>query len=404
MAKPTLSQAQIDSLTAAANAAEENATLFTAQAAAKDASIADFGVQDSAFKDLFDYYNEDIIGKYDDERQALEGIFIPNPVIEQDIIDCSELTGRLRPTVPATDAVRIPEFDGGNTSSTDVHEQEHIAEQTIVEDQLVNGVSGTSPTLTSTSITASPLDSSSTSLDMADATGPMSFSIGDVFVVHDGGTDAAIVKVTGVTDNMGGDPPYSFTLDIELVLPPSGTISSGADSIDSFTGFTNAERNTKTATDTDLQPVMDSLIASLEARINDRKARLAEQTTAISGNDDQDGIADLGTAQTNINTSDSFLTNYLVSTDISDTGLSSLATERATRGGQITTRLTQIVAAYTGQTENYYDQRYGNANNRANISRGTLRLKKNAENTKQKALDLAQAAQDQADAYNAILP
>lgn len=404
MPAPTLSPAQIASLEAAAAQAEENAALFTAQAAGKDDTIADFGVQDSAFKEFFDYYNDDIIVPYEDERKALTGTFVANPITETDILNCANLTGRLVPSLPDTDVVRVAEFDGGGTTTTDLNEQEHISEQAVAEDQLQNGVSGTSPTVTATSLTNSSLTSSSTTLDMTDSVGPMSFSVGDVFVVHDGGTDAAIVQVDGVTDNMGGDPPYDFTLDITLIVPPSGTISSGADVLDSFSGFTDSERDTKTATDTELQPIMDALITVLETAINNRLSRLTEQETAIAANEDPDGTAQLTTAQSNIDTSQSFLTSYLTTTDISDVGLTSLASERATRGAQITARESEIVANFTGQTENYFDQRYTHANNRANTSRGTLRLQKNAEATKTKALALAQSAQDQADAYNSVLP
>jgi hypothetical protein len=104
------------------------------------------------------------------------------------------------------------------------------------------------------------------------------------------------------------------------------------------------------------------------------------------------------------NTSKTFLTNYLVTTIISDTGLGTLATERATRGAQITARVTAIVAAYTGQTENYFDRRYTVANDRANTARGTLRLQKATEGSVSQLTSYADQAQDAIDAINALLP
>jgi hypothetical protein len=124
---------------------------------------------------------------------------------------------------------------------------------------------------------------------------------------------------------------------------------------------------------------MNYLVNKLQARINDRISRLNEQLTALAANEDPDGVSAISAATANANASKNFLTNYLITTDISNTGLASLSSERTTRSNQLTTRLAQILAAYTGQTENYYDKRYEVANNRGNTERGTLRALKNAQ-------------------------
>jgi hypothetical protein len=184
-----------------------------------------------------------------------------------------------------------------------------------------------------------------------------------------------------VTTPVTPPPPYALELTIELIVPPTATIPAGAN-LDSFTGFSNLERTSKTASDPDFQSLMDYLIGELEDRINDRISRLNEQLTAHGINEDPDAVAALTTATNNVNNSKNFLTNYLLTTDISNTGLSALSTERGTRSAEITARLAAIIAAYTGQTENYYEMRYQTANNRGNTQRGTLRALENAKSVK----------------------
>ncbi|CAK0758493.1 hypothetical protein CCP1ISM_830001 [Azospirillaceae bacterium] len=105
-----------------------------------------------------------------------------------------------------------------------------------------------------------------------------------------------------------------------------------------------------------------------------------------------------------MNNSDAFLISYLITTDISNTGLTSLSTERGTRSGQLTARLTQINAAYTGGSENFYNVRYVNANNRGNTSRGTLRAKSNAQGVKDNSLAMAASLGSSISSLNGILP
>ena len=394
-----------DQITAINETVQGQTTMQTAlndSAALQDPEIDRATKVDQAFKDLFDWYNDKIIGKYDAEKKALNGVFVTSPVIEADIIGVGSNppSGRLVPTPPVQDIVRIPEFDGGNTSVHSVYEQLHITNQADVEDKLVNGYGPGSYPMTLTTTTA--LTPSSTTLELEDTAVAITIVPNEVFIVADGG-DIAVVKVVSITDTSMTPPPYTAELVIELLVPPSGTIASGA-TLDSFTGFTNVERTNKVASDPDYQPLMDYYIAQLESHINARKARLAEQLLALGTNEDPDGISDIAIATTNINNSDLFLTNYLLTTDISDTGLASLSSERSTRSGQITTRLAQINAAYTGQTENYYDARYSVANNRGNTSRGTLRAKSNAQGVKSNSLAMAAGLGASISALNGILP
>lgn len=405
MAKPTPTASQIAAIETVVAEKTTQQAAFVTTAALQDDIIARNQEVDDAFSALFDYYNDDIIGQYDAERRAINGEFVPSPIAESDILSVSSNppAGRLVPTPPATDIVRVDEFDAAGYTGTDEdNELQHISDQEATEDLLQNGITGTFPTVTGTSQTTTAVTSASTTINFTDAVGPMSFSIGDEFLLKDA-TAAALIRVTGVTDNMGGDPPYDFTVDIEFIVEPLGTIASGA-TPQMFSGFTNAERTSKTATDSQEQPIMDQLITRLEGFLNDRLDRIAEQLTALGANDDPDGVAQISTATTEANNTDTFIDNYLLTTDISDTGLASLTTERGTRSTFLSTRISEILANYTGQTENYYDSRYNTANDRGNTQRGTLRELKNAENVKTEMLSQAAALQDSIDSLNGILP
>ena len=404
MAKPTPSPDQLAALNAeiAGNNAQTSALLDSVPL--QDPIIEQKQKVDDAFKALFAYYNDNVIGKYDAERKAINGTFVTSPILESDIlgVGSNPPTGRLVPTPPATDIVRVDAFDAGGYTGLDVNnEQQHIVDQATTENVLVNGYGpGTYPMTLETFTALTP---SSTTLSLEDASVAISgISNGTVFLVIGVG-DLAVVKVISTSVPVGTPPPYKLDLVIELIVPPTSTIPAGAN-LDAFTGFTNSERTTKVSSDPDLQPLMDYLISLLESKITDRISRLNEQLAALPLNEDTDGAANITTATTNANASKTFLTNYLLTTDISNTGLASLSSERATRSGQLTTRLSQILAAYTGQTENYYEQRYQTANNRGNTQRGTLRAVENAKAVKTVLQNMAAGLASANAALNSIIP
>lgn len=405
MAKPIPSPSQQAALQAeiAGNNAQSAALLDSVPL--QDPIIAQKQEVDDAFQALFAYYNDNIIGKYDAERKAINGTYVTAPVVEADIIGVSSNppSGRLVNNPPVYDIVRIPQFDAAGYDGIDInHEQQHITDQADVEDVLANGYGpGTYPL---TLETTTSLNSSSTTLSLEDATTAISgITPGTVFILTDSG-QLAVVKVISTSVPVGPPPPpYQLDLVVELIVPPVGTIAAGA-TLDSFEGFTDLERVNKLASDPDFQPLMNYLISELEDRINDRISRLNEQLAALAANEDEDGVADITTATTNANASKTFLTNYLLTTDISDTGLASLASERSSRGSYLTSRLSQIMAAYTGQTEDYYEQRYQTANNRGNTQRGTLRALENAKSVKTTLQGMAAGLAGANNALNSILP
>jgi hypothetical protein len=115
---PTLSPAEIAQLQAEKAKQENFASAMLAAVPQKTARAAELAVADGAFQKFFDYYNDDIIGKYDAERKALNGQYIADPISEDDIIGPASIDGSVRttPTMPDTDIVRVDEFDGGAVS------------------------------------------------------------------------------------------------------------------------------------------------------------------------------------------------------------------------------------------------------------------------------------------------
>lgn len=404
MPVPILTPTEIAALERQKAAQQNFADTLAAAIPLKQAKAAEYAVTDGAFKKFFDYYNDDIIGQYDAEYRALNGRYIPLPIVEADIVGPASIdpSSRTMPTLPQTDIVRIAQFDGGGTSTDPVNETQHIADQNSVENTLVNGYPAGGGFDPLTAVSDSSLSSGSTSLDVTDPTNPLTIAPGDYFVVSDG-VNLAIVQVTTVTDNLGGDPPYEFTYGITVIIPPAAPIAAGG-MLSEFTGFSDSERASKTASDPAQQPLMDLLVTQLQGYLNARIARLNQEIVALNLNEDPDAVAQIAATLVNVNASKTFLVNYLVLTDISDTGLALLDAETSTRSGQITARVAQIVANYTGQTENYYNRRYSIGNDRGNTQRGTLRLKIATTQSVGTLNDYSASAQDAADAIDAILP
>lgn len=399
MTGPVLTPEQISQLKKEQAQATSSAATFTAQIAAQQAAAAQLAISDSAFKAFFDYYNTQIIGQYDAEKKAINGQYVDSPIVEADIVSCASLSGgRLQPSLPSTDIIRLPQFDGAPLLTDSQNESQYITDQAGIENALVNGYGGTTPVGVTTTSSITP---TSTTLNLS-GTG-ISITPNSTYVIPYTG-DLAVVKILTIVVTPGVMPaPDTAACTIELVVAPTGTIPAGQ-SLTAFNGFTNSERTTKTSSNPQLQPLMNYLIAQLQSKINGRISKLNVQLTALAANQDPDGVSEITLATTNVNSSKTVLTNYLVSTNISNSGLGTLSLERSTRSGQITTRLSQISNAYTGRTLNYYNERYNSANNRANTARGSLRRQKAAEQNASTSQAYAQTLTDQANAIGSILP
>lgn len=402
MPAPVLTPQEIAQLTKEKAAAEAAADTFANAVAGQTARAQELALVDSSFKKFFDYYNGDIIGQYDLERRWLNGYTLTSPVTEADIIDCASLGGgRLQPALPVTDVIRIAQFDGTPFTTNPDHEIQRIADQVPVETAVVSGYGGVAPAITI--VTDSILTAASTTLVLTDPAATFSLAVNNVYTVVDGGNLIVFKVLSFVMQVSPVPPPYVANLTIEVLVPPAGSIPAGK-TLGVFTGFNNTERTTKTASNPQYQPLMDYFVTELNLRINYRITTLNGQLAALNAQLDPDGTAETATAINNVNASKTYLTNYIITTDLSNTGLTALANERTTRGGQITTRVAQIVSAYTNRTINYYNERYNLANNRANTSRGSLRLQKNAEQVAASSGGFASTLTSQAGAIGGLLP
>jgi len=402
MPAPTLTQNEIDQITIEL-ARQTNLVASLTQAVPNNtARVAELAIVDGGYKKFFDYYNTNIIGKYDAERKALDGQFINSPIAEADIIGPATLNTTIRttPTAPSTTMIRVSQFDGTPLVYTASNETQGITDQIAMEVALVSGF-GSGAGLSGTTRTASIFNSASTSINITDSAFNFNPSINDVFVIYSGG-DAGIIRINSIVD--GGEiiSPYTQVWGVTVLVNPSGTIASNA-SLTTFGGFNNTERTSKVASNSNLQPIMMSLIASLETAINLRISQLAVQTIALNTNEDPDAASQISSTLVNVSTSSSNLTDYLVTTLISDSGLTTLSTERGVRSPQISGRVSQIVNNYTNQTENYYDKRYSYANNRGNTASGSLRLQKVAEQAEAAITSYKSTAEDSVTSLTNIL-
>jgi hypothetical protein len=368
------------------------------QIPANQATADHYQSVDNAFKKFFSYYNLDIIGQYDSERRSIDGNYIVSPISETDIVNTAQvLADRTTPVLPSTDIVRVPEFDGSPLIIDTNNELQNILNQAVYENTLVSGYPpGTYPSTLKTNSVVIP---SSTSIDLKDTVTLISIAINDVFVLSTL-SDFAICKVTSVTPGSLVSP-YTSTVGITFITAPSVSIPS-ATTLLGFSGFTNSERISKTASDSNYQPLMNQLILSLQNAINARLANQVTQTTALNANQDPDAVTQIATTLSQVSASTTSLTNYLITTDISNSGIASLAAERATRTTQLNTRVTQIVNNYTNQTKNYYNERYTFANDRANTARGSLRLYYASLQAITTAQGYATQSQNMIDALNSI--
>lgn len=409
MPGPNLSPQEIAQLQKDAAKATSAAATFTAQIAALQQQAAQLAVSDGAFKKFFDYYNDDIIGKYDAERRLINGQYIASPIVEADIVSCASLAGgRIQPGLPATDVTRIQEFDGGPLVVDPVNEIQTLNDQETLQKNLVQGFTPgvlPGPTPAATVLTDTTITAASTTMKLKDLTTTFTLGVNQVFVIIDG-SDLAVVKITSfVMQTTPTPPPYIADVGIQMIIPPTGTITTGKQ-LKEFTGFTNAERTNKTATVVPAyQKIMDYLVTQLNSKLNARITSYNSQLAVIAANQDPQPGTELTTATSNVNASKTFVLNYITNgADISDTGLTGLETERAARKTQATARVAQIVNAYTGRSQNYFNERYNVANNRANTARGTLRVQKAAEQSAGTSQGFADTLTAQANAINSILP
>lgn len=408
MAKPILTAQEISDLQNVRAQKVDLIQTFQAQIVTKTAEIPFFEDRDDLYKSFFDYYNDEIIGRYDNELTALVGTEITSPVTNAELDNLTDIIietdplilaalvlTRLFPESPETNITRVPEFDGGGTLVNSFNEETRVIFQNFITNGLQNGFgAGSANTLTTTSTITTSSNSFSTTSPIASPV-----SNGDVFVIRSS-SQVCIIQVTSstLTSIFPVPPPFTYDINFNFILPPLASIGSGQELYE-FSGFSNANRTSKTASFGPFQVLMNRLVSEVQLANNNQITLLTEQNLQMSLNSDPGGTAEF-LASTGANNSQiSLKTTYLIATDISNAGITSLGATNSSRLTAITAREAQILAAYTGRTENYYEYRYNYANQRASFSGGTLiTLKAN-----QKALtSLSKFVQDAQDAVAVI--
>lgn len=382
---------------------------------------------DNAEKKAFDFYDIDVIRKYEDEREQLDGTYTENPVLksELDAVGQLDANNRMFPAIGDTNPVRIAEFDGGGlvTTGNEVTtgigvitpgldtEPYWISRQAEVEDWLVNGLGGTSPTITPSVTVTDPINSSTTqiNIDVTVPTETPAFAVGDRFIVDDGSQQVA-VHVTGVTSSSTGtcagetppgsgidEPtcltnggtwtPTSLGFVLDIVVLTSGSVSAGGTIDESWSGFSNADRAAKVDSTDGYTYLLNQMIDTLEIMVDNRLSKLSLQETALLANEDTSLDPQ---ALVDVQDAISFLNSWKINKDVDDAELLTLSSERSSRTTEIGARIPAIGAAASA----YYNDRYTSAVNIADTSRGTARIKFFRIDTQALTADLKQAEED----------
>lgn len=385
--------------------------------ASQDAVVQAATDADNAQKKAYNFYSDQVIGAYEDEREQLNGEYIGSPVTtaEMDLVGQLDSTQRLFPPVGDTKPTRIAEFDDGGSKITTANEisgiapddpastqvdseQYRIGKQGNREDWLASGFGGTTPVIAATAYIDGAVTPATVQITVrtSSSSDNCAFAVGDTFVAKDG-TNQIGIKVLNIVSQVDGDPSagfctgettppqttqatceadggtwtatptnYEAVLDVAILVPLS--LTTGATIDETWAGFSNTDRTNKVDATDGYTNMLLAMIDDLETMIDSRLTKLNAQKTALELNEDP--LLD-ATALTNVNSSISTLTAWKVSKDVDDTELAGLASERSTRTTQITARIPAIETAMGG----FYDNRYDACVDICDTGRGTARIK-----------------------------
>jgi len=416
----TLTQDEIDALNAEYCALQSSVASRTQQLLSQVDVIADATDVDNAQNKVFDLYDTDIILAYEKEREQLDGTHIDTPVTlaELDNLGTLDPTNRLLPINPITNPTRIAQFDGTPLITTDNeiagipsdplspvvvdNEAYRIARQAEREDWLQNGFGGTSPTITATTFIVGAITPSTTQITVQTTTEVENalFAVGNTFVALEGGKEVGIL-ITNIVSQIngaggfctptatpdteaqcgieGGD--WTFPTNYEAVLDVVilTTLSLGTDATidENWAGFSNSDRTAKVDSTDGYTDMLLDLIDDLEDMIDERIVKLDAQKTQLQLNQDPNLAS---SAETNVDTSKTAMNAWKATKLVTDTDLTTLASERGVRSPQITARITAIGTAITTPT-NFFDLRYTAAVDKGDTSRGTARVRIFREDT-----------------------
>lgn len=383
---------------------------------AQDDVVAAATANDNSEKKAFDFYDIDVIGNYESEREELDGQYVDTPITKTELDNIGKLisTERAYPALPDTEPVRIDQFDGTPLIQTDNEipgvvpdplspvqldiEPYWVSKQGDRETWLQSGFGGTSPTITPTTFIVDAITPTTTQITVqttVDTENPV-FAVGDTFVAIQGGNQVGIL-VTNIVSQVNGDPlagscsgednppqldeasclldngtwtsaptTYEAVLDVAILVPLSLGASATID--ETWAGFSNTDRTNKVDATDGYTNMLLAMIDDLELMIDSRKLTLDDQKTALQANGDS-GLDPQ--AEIDVDAAIAVLDAWKVSKNVADSDLTTLSNERATRSPQITARIAAITAALPP----FYDDRYTSAVNIGDTSRGTARIK-----------------------------
>jgi len=417
MSAPVLTPSQIIAITAAKNVADAGVIGAIDSAAAWNLAVIQQQEIDDALKAFFDFYDSDVVRRYETERRWLDGDEIALPVIEQDIIDFAEEDNTSRLWNDTKIPERIDEFDGIPLVPTDdEHENFLVPDQDVITGWLQSFVAQIT-SFDVTALTTTALNLSSTTLSY-ESDVVETLSVNDLLFIGNG-TDGFIVQVDSIGGSCSGEdnPPqatqgaceadngtWTIALGITILVGTTGTIALGAAlGRKSYGGFDNTERTNKVANDSDFQSIMTALLDDLEFSFNRRKTVLNNQIIELQANDDSGLDATAETkAQASITAIDGFLGGSPTSSiDISDTGITAIEVETAARLIEVTARITAIGTAITAG--DYFNLRYDSASDRARLDNGSLRLLNEYTKARDDANASSATAQGLSDRYDSLL-
>lgn len=329
--------------------------------------------QDDSLKIFFDKFNAQV-NAYQNEHKYLDGTTYAE-VTNQDVIDgAKRATGNkfFAPTYYKFKPFLHNSAKGLPTTITPGSESEFYTDLYFSEllDFMLNGQTSAVPDDTTTAAYTS-----GTLLVTAGGQ-----TVGNLILVQDG-TEIGLFKVTNVA---------SLTLTVEEVIPPTGTLGTGADVIENLPAFTSTEKNTLVSGT--YQELLTELTNTIISKVATWETILNSQLTELNNNDDSRAtqLAEITAAKASINNVLSNINfwqalpstgNGTNDSKFDDANITILINDVNTRTAFIPTRATQITTAFGTITQDaegiytgsgIYFNRFVQIDSRINLVGGPL--------------------------------
>lgn len=338
---------------------------------------------DDANKVFFDEQNR-IVSQYETERAQINGE-VADTITESQIQNSGYLRdpndfypfSNTPPFYTETFPKVIPEVNGNIISNLSIYENQIIPDLTDTVELFTDGYSD-SPNVGQL---GTGYDPTGFEINLT------SYSVGTQLLIRDGNG----VVFCEITDTTLVPPSTIVYESTNIIGPTPGTPQTGADVTGSFSGFSDSERRTKTASSSSLQPFFDVLVDQVDNFVQDWIDALAIQKTQLENNEDTRTIEETqnNAALSIVNGALSSLqswqalpetsTNHSDTTKYNDAGIAIIETLLSTR--DTATRVAEINAALgqvdvndplNASTPGIYFARYRKINIRINRITGSL--------------------------------